>query len=302
LYAGLFRAQLNFKFHGDKCMSNSIKIGSHLVTPRMGYFHHGIYVGDEKVVHYSGLADGMNRGPVEEVTLAAFSTGKGYTVKEYETPKFSGLEIAARARSRIGEDLYCVFSNNCEHFCEWCINNDHDSKQVTNGTAVVGSTGATAAGLAARGVVAVSGAAAGLSGAGVMSGLATVGSVVGGGAVAGIGVLGAAPGIAMASLVNNTVLKDNPALDQDERDSRTVGRTAGYVGAAAGTAGSIGAISAAGSVAGLSGAGITSGLAAIGGTVGGGMASGVVIATAAPAAAAVAVGYGVYKLVKWLKD
>lgn len=39
----------------------------------------------------------------------------------------------------------------------------------------------------------------------------------------------------------------------------------------------------------------------IGETIGGGMASGVVIATAAPVAAA-AVGYGVYKLVKWFKS
>lgn len=283
-------------------MSHSIKLGSHLVTPRTGYSHHGIYVGNGRVIHYSGLADGMNTGPVEEVTLSTFTSGKGYSIKKHEKPKFSAAEIAARARSRIGEDLYCVFSNNCEHFCEWCINNDHDSTQVTNGTAVAGSTGATAAGLAARGVVAAGGAVVGLSGPGVMSGLAAAGSVVGGGAVAGIGVLGAAPGIAMASLVNNTVLKDSPALDQDERGSRAVGRAASYVGAAAGTAGSIGAISAAGSVAGLSGAGITSGLAAIGGTVGGGMASGVVIATAAPVAAAAAVGYGIYKLVKWLKD
>ncbi len=283
-------------------MSDLIAIGSHLVTPRTGYSHHGIYVGDGMVVHYSGLANGMNTGPVEEVTLTEFTGGNGYSVSKHENAKYSGVEIAYRARSRIGENLYCVFSNNCEHFCEWCINNDHDSKQVTTVTFVAGSAGATTAGLAARGVVAASGTAAGLSGAGVMSGLATAGGFVGGGAMAGIGVLGVAPGLAMASLVNNTVLKDNPALDQDERDSRSVGRSASYVGAAAGTAGSIGAISAAGSVAGLSGAGITSGLAAIGGAVGGGMASGVVIATAAPVAAAVAVGYGIYKLVKWIKD
>lgn len=283
-------------------MSDVITIGAHLVTSRMGYSHHGIYVGYDRVVHYSGLADGFDTGPVEEVSLYEFLVGNSYSIKSHENPKFDGNEIARRAQSRIGENLYCLFSNNCEHFCEWCINNDHDSGQVTNGTVIAGSTGATAAGLAARGVIAASGSVAGLSGAGVMSGLATAGGIVGGGAVAGIGVLGAAPGIAMASLVNNTVLKDNPEFQQDERDSRAVGRAASYVGAAAGTAGSIGAISAAGSVAGLSGAGITSGLAAIGGTIGGGMASGVVIATAAPVAAAAAVGYGVYKLVKWFKD
>lgn len=283
-------------------MSDDIELGAHLVTPRMGYYHHGIYVGNGWVVHYSGLADGIATGPVEEVTLDEFTNGKGYSIKNHDDRQFSRSDIVERARRRIGEELYCVFSNNCEHFCEWCINNDHDSTQVTVGTSATGSTGATVAGLAARGIVAASGTTVGLSGAGVMSGLASVGGVVGGGAVAGIGILGAAPGIAMASLVNSTVLKDNPALEQDERDSRSVGRTASYVGAAAGTAGSIGAISAAGTVAGLSGAGITSGLAAIGATVGGGMASGLVVATAAPVAAAAAVGFGVYKLVKWFKD
>ncbi len=283
-------------------MSDTISIGSHLVTPRAGYSHHGIYVGHERVIHYSGLADGIEAGPVEEVSLQEFTGGKGYSIRHHDQPKFGGDQVALRARSRIGENLYSVFSNNCEHFCEWCINDDHQSDQIDVGTAVGGSTGASAAGLAARGLVAASGTAAGLSGAGVMSGLATAGGVVGGGAVAGIGVLGGAPALAMASLVNNTVLADNPALNSEERESRAVGRAASYVGAAAGTAGSIGAISAAGTVAGLSGAGITSGLAAIGGTVGGGMAAGVAITAAAPAAAAAAIGYGVYKLVKWFKD
>jgi len=102
--------------------------------------------------------------------------------------------------------------------------------------------------------------------------------------------------------VNNTVLADNPALEEDERDSRSVGRIASYAGAGAGTVGSIAAVSAAGKIAGLSAVGITSGLAAIGGTVGGGMAAGVVVATAAPVAAAAAVGYSVYKLVRWIKE
>jgi len=44
------------------------------------------------------------------------------------------------------------------------------------------------------------------------------------------------------------------------------------------------------------------GLAAIGGTVGGGMAAGTVVVAAAPVAAATAVGYGIYKFAKWLKD
>lgn len=51
-------------------------LGSHVVTPRGGYLHHGIYVGGRKVVHYSGLARGMRRGPLEAVPLAPFAPGQ----------------------------------------------------------------------------------------------------------------------------------------------------------------------------------------------------------------------------------
>lgn len=281
-------------------MSTEPKLGSHLISPRIGYTHHGVYVGDGRVIHYSGLAAGLASGPIEETDLDAFSNGKGFTVKTYKN-SFLPDEIIRRARSRLGESAYNVFNNNCEHFCLWCVVGDHASAQVDKSTWVSAPSVATIMGLVARGAVAASGSVIGLSGAGIMSGLATTGAVVGGGAVAGIGVLGAVPGAAMASLFNNTVLADNPSLEDDERQSRSVGRVASYVGAGAGTAGSIAAVSALGTTAGLSAAGITSGLAAIGATVGGGMAAGVVVTTAAPVAAAAAVGYGIYKLVRWSK-
>ncbi|NID14503.1 lecithin retinol acyltransferase family protein [Luteibacter yeojuensis] len=276
-------------------------LGSHLVSPRSAYTHHGIYIGKNRVVHYAGWCDGPRAGAIEEVAIEDFCSGRDFYVKKHATPKYDGTQVIARARSRIGENHYSVWANNCEHFCEWAINDRHHSDQIDKVTGGAGTTFASAAGLAARGVVAASGSVAGLSGAGIMSGLASTGAVVGGGAVAGLGLLGAVPGLAGASLLNNTVLADNPALDKDERESRTVGRAASYAGAVAGTAGSIGAVSALGT-AGLSAAGISSGLATIGATVGGGMASGVVIATAAPVAAAAAVGYGAYKLYKWIRD
>jgi hypothetical protein len=66
-----------------------------------------------------------------------------------------------------------------------------------------------------------------------------------------------------------------------------------------------GGASATAAVSGLAGlssaAGITSGLAAVGGTVGGGMAAGVAI-VAAPAVGAAVIGYGAYRLWKWLAD
>lgn len=277
-------------------------LGDHLKSSRGLYAHHGIYIGDDSVIHYSGLSDGIQSGPVEEVSLKEFCAGNSYDVVCHDNRKYSREDSVERAKRRIGENAYSVTGNNCEHFVNWCIDGNHKSGQVDTGTAAGSSGLSTAAGIGSRAAVASAGSVAGLSGSGVMSGLATVGGTVGGGAVAGLGILGGSGGLAAASLINNTVLKDDENLGQDERDSRSVGRKATYAGAAAGTAGSIAAVSAAGSVAGLSGAGITSGLAAIGGTVGGGMAAGVALTTAAPVAAAAAVGYGLYKAVKWFKS
>lgn len=44
-----------------------IKKGTHLVSNRGLYTHHGLYIGNNKVIHYSGLADGMESGPIEIV-------------------------------------------------------------------------------------------------------------------------------------------------------------------------------------------------------------------------------------------
>jgi hypothetical protein len=105
-------------------------LGSHLVTPRRGYLHHGIYVGNGKVVHYAGLADGLRRGPVEEVPLARFTRGRPVWAKSHVPSNFESQEVIRRARSRVGEDCYRLWTNNCEHFCEWCLRGEHRSYQV----------------------------------------------------------------------------------------------------------------------------------------------------------------------------
>ena len=51
------------------------RLGSHLVTPRRCFAHHGTYVGGGKVVHYGGLGHRLLRGPVEEISLARFTCG-----------------------------------------------------------------------------------------------------------------------------------------------------------------------------------------------------------------------------------
>jgi cell wall-associated NlpC family hydrolase len=101
-----------------------------VVTPRRGYLHHGIYIGDGRVVHYTGLANGLQRGPVEETSLARFGCGRPVWIKSYAPSTFGAQEVIRRARSRVGEDRYRLWTNNCEHFCEWCVRGEPRSYQV----------------------------------------------------------------------------------------------------------------------------------------------------------------------------
>jgi len=110
--------------------------GTHLVTSRRGYTHHGIYVGHGMVVHYAGLSRLLQSGPVEEVTMRRFSMGRPVRVAGYCESLYSFQEIVRRARSRLGENKYHVLRNNCEHFCNWCISGRSHSIQVERPEAI----------------------------------------------------------------------------------------------------------------------------------------------------------------------
>ena len=105
-------------------------IGAHVLTPRRGYTHHGIYVGRGRVVHYGGFSRGLHRGPVEEVSLSQFARGRSIWIRPWDVTAVSPEEVVHRARRRIGENRYRVLTNNCEHFCEWCISGAPRSYQV----------------------------------------------------------------------------------------------------------------------------------------------------------------------------
>jgi Lecithin retinol acyltransferase len=105
-------------------------LGAHVLTPRHGYTHHAIYVGQGRVVQYGGLSRGLARGPVEEVPLLRFSHGRPIWIRVGEFGWKDQPEVVCRARSRLGENRYRVLTNNCEHFCEWCVRGQHHSYQV----------------------------------------------------------------------------------------------------------------------------------------------------------------------------
>jgi hypothetical protein len=108
-----------------------LPIGAHLVTQRRGYEHHGIYVGNGRVVHYAGFAGTTRRGgPVEEVELSRFAAGHPLSIRAAPSARYAGDEAVRRARSRLGENRYRLLTNNCEHFCAWCLLGESRSEQV----------------------------------------------------------------------------------------------------------------------------------------------------------------------------
>ena len=117
---------------GDQALGSQAEpaIGAHLVTPRRTYAHHGIYVGDGRVVQYGGLGRGLRRGPVEEVSLSEFAQGRAVWIRASQSSSLDPRLIVERARQRLGENRYHVLTNNCEHFCEWCVRDEHRSYQV----------------------------------------------------------------------------------------------------------------------------------------------------------------------------
>ena len=95
--------------------------GTHIYINQVGYSHHGLYIGDERVIHYEGHQEFALFGQISEVSLRDFSQGNPV----HEAPVFervySESESVARAQSRLGEECYNLFLNNCEQFVNWCI-------------------------------------------------------------------------------------------------------------------------------------------------------------------------------------
>lgn len=84
----------------------------HLKVQRIGYTHHGLYLGNNQVVHYQG-------GEVRISSLDDFKKNCEIRVVD-SVALYSKDEIIHRAFSRIGEKEYNLVFNNCEHFANWC--------------------------------------------------------------------------------------------------------------------------------------------------------------------------------------
>ena len=114
-------------------------LAAHLVTPRRGYLHHGLYVGHGRIIHYPGLIGCFRRRAVEEVSLEEFARGRPVGVRTDSKPRFDREDVVLRARARLGENRYHILRNNCEHFCEWCLSGVSRSRQLESLLARLGA-------------------------------------------------------------------------------------------------------------------------------------------------------------------
>ena len=143
--------------------NRGIQKGDILGVDRGLYEHYAVYVGDDRVIHYTGGGDDFEGDIAIRETLFRDFLGKetSYFVCEFpesHTPPhkrqqftssvmqdirwlmdvfqdsqyhlFSPEETVERAYSRLGERDYNLLTNNCEHFAIWCKTNLSESWQV----------------------------------------------------------------------------------------------------------------------------------------------------------------------------
>ncbi|NMF85958.1 lecithin retinol acyltransferase family protein [Nodosilinea sp. P-1105] len=92
------------------------------------YQHHGIDCGDRSVIHYS------KAGQVAEVARTSFEQFSwGNPVHPvHHTAAYADAVVIERATSRLGEQQYDLFTNNCEHFANWCKTGRSESAQLAD--------------------------------------------------------------------------------------------------------------------------------------------------------------------------
>lgn len=115
-------------------------LGDHIRVERHGglYYHHGIYIGNNKVIHFAPLSGGeiinWSEAKVIETSLEDFLKDGEIEVRQYTDDElmelYSPKEIVQNAKHCLGYTNYNLIFNNCEHFANSCTTGKHRSPQV----------------------------------------------------------------------------------------------------------------------------------------------------------------------------
>lgn len=103
-------------------MIEVLKKEQHVIVNKGLYVHHGIYVGEDSIIHYE-------KSGIKRISLREFSEGRMIQVIRHGN-ELNRDEIVTRAYSKLGEDRYNLIFHNCEHFANWCCSETYLSMQV----------------------------------------------------------------------------------------------------------------------------------------------------------------------------
>lgn len=114
------------------------------VSELITYYHHGIYISENEVIHFTSFSEDASITNTSEFKImnTPFKGKYGFLRNSefnYEIRKYSMLEkipknkvsvIIEKAKSKIGESGYNFLTNNCEHFAYDCTHNMKISTQL----------------------------------------------------------------------------------------------------------------------------------------------------------------------------
>lgn len=112
--------------------------GSLIRVNRGIYYHHGVYVDDDHVIHFASIIPGHEMDPdMASVIVSDIKTflkdgeveTRVYTDEEKKSVR-KPEEIVNYAYSKLGMKGYNVVSYNCEHFANECAFGEAKSEQV----------------------------------------------------------------------------------------------------------------------------------------------------------------------------
>ncbi len=113
--------------------------GDHIRVKTGSLYHHGIYIGDDKVIQFGHPLNFLTaaseikviESPIEDFLHGGFLEVCVYDRKERKS-KRSPEQIIETAKSHLGEGGYHIKNNNCEHFANECVFGIRFSEQADN--------------------------------------------------------------------------------------------------------------------------------------------------------------------------
>lgn len=123
-------------------MRAELSRGDHIRVGRLGYWHHGIYISDNRVIQFGANIWQKRNATIQAVTLAEFANGsRVYRVDHpLALPAQDDFGVTTRLDQAVyraemllefhPEGKYNLLGRNCEHIATFCITGYSDSVQV----------------------------------------------------------------------------------------------------------------------------------------------------------------------------